>query len=224
VRVSEAAAADSDGARARRREELLDAADRAVHAIGPAASMVAIAAEAGITKPVLYRHFGDKSGLYRALAERHTGRLMELLRGALGGRDTTDVRASTEAVVDAYLGFIAERPATYLFLVRGEAAAAPEVRGHVEAFLGGFAAVLAAALRHALALPDDDPDPTPVVWSHAMAGAVQRAGDWWLDHPAVVDRPTLVASITDLLHGGFPARATRTSALTASPTSPAPSA
>ncbi|MGN6333456.1 MAG: TetR/AcrR family transcriptional regulator [Motilibacteraceae bacterium] len=220
--MSEAPTAELDDARARRREELLDAADRAVHAIGPGASMVAIAAEAGITKPVLYRHFGDKSGLYRALAERHTGRLMELLREALGGRDTTDVRAATEAVVDAYVGFIAERPATYLFLVRGEAATAPEVRGHVEAFLGGFAAVLAAALRHALALPDDDPDPTPVVWSHAMAGAVQRAGDWWLDHPDVVGRPALVASITDLLHGGFPARAARTGSPTPPSTHPAP--
>ena len=33
--------------------------------------MNVIAAEAGITKPILYRHFGDKGGLYRALAERH---------------------------------------------------------------------------------------------------------------------------------------------------------
>ena len=52
----------------RRRRELLEAADRVVLRDGPEASMNAIAAEAGITKPILYRHFGDKGGLYRALA------------------------------------------------------------------------------------------------------------------------------------------------------------
>ncbi|MGW1149090.1 TetR/AcrR family transcriptional regulator, partial [Streptomyces sp. NPDC002454] len=67
----------------RRRYELLEAADRVVLRDGPGASMNAIAAEAGITKPILYRHFGDKGGLYAALAERHTDGLLASLRAAL---------------------------------------------------------------------------------------------------------------------------------------------
>ena len=63
--------------------ELLEAADRVVLRDGPGASMNAIAAEAGITKPILYRHFGDKGGLYRALAVRHTDALLAALRAAL---------------------------------------------------------------------------------------------------------------------------------------------
>lgn len=66
-----------------RRRELLEAADRVVLRDGPQASMNAIAAEAGITKPILYRHFGDKGGLYRALAKRHTDALLSALRAAL---------------------------------------------------------------------------------------------------------------------------------------------
>lgn len=66
-----------------RRRELLEAADRVVLRDGPKASMNAIAAEAGITKPILYRHFGDKGGLYRALAKRHTDALLSALRAAL---------------------------------------------------------------------------------------------------------------------------------------------
>lgn len=66
----------------RRRRELLEAADRVVLRDGPSASMNAIAAEAGITKPILYRHFGDKSGLYAALAKRHTDALLGALRAA----------------------------------------------------------------------------------------------------------------------------------------------
>src|SRR3954469_13134032 len=67
----------------RRRRELLEAADRVVLRDGPQASMNAIAAEAGITKPILYRHFGDKGGLYAALAKRHTDALLDSLRAAL---------------------------------------------------------------------------------------------------------------------------------------------
>lgn len=67
----------------RRRRELLEAADRVVLRDGPQASMNAIAAEAGITKPILYRHFGDKGGLYAALAMRHTDALLDSLRAAL---------------------------------------------------------------------------------------------------------------------------------------------
>ena len=65
-----------------RRRELLEAADRVVLRDGPQASMNAIAAEAGITKPILYRHFGDKSGLYRALAKRHTDALLRRASGS----------------------------------------------------------------------------------------------------------------------------------------------
>ncbi|HEU4481075.1 MAG TPA: helix-turn-helix domain-containing protein, partial [Actinomycetota bacterium] len=54
--------------RTRRRIELLEAADRALRREGPLVSMNAIAAEAGVTKPILYRHFGDKGGLYQAIA------------------------------------------------------------------------------------------------------------------------------------------------------------
>ena len=56
--------------RACTRDQLLDAACRVIERTGPSASMQEMAAEAGITKPILYRHFGDKAGLLRALALR----------------------------------------------------------------------------------------------------------------------------------------------------------
>ena len=57
--------------KAARREELLEAAVRVIRQDGAGASMRAVAAEAGCTKPILYRHFGDKSGLYQAVADRY---------------------------------------------------------------------------------------------------------------------------------------------------------
>lgn len=82
---------------------------------GPDASMNAIAAEAGITKPILYRHFGDKGGLYRALAVRHTDALLANLATAL---DAPVLRRDrVEATLDAYLLAIEARPQVYRFLM-----------------------------------------------------------------------------------------------------------
>ena len=56
--------------RARRRAEMVQAAMDAVRAHGPGVSVAEIAAAAGITKPVLYRHFTDRADLQRAVGEQ----------------------------------------------------------------------------------------------------------------------------------------------------------
>jgi AcrR family transcriptional regulator len=57
---------------AERRELIVAAAERAFGRDGyDGASLDAIAADADVTKPVLYRHFGSKEELYVALLERH---------------------------------------------------------------------------------------------------------------------------------------------------------
>ncbi len=99
----------------RRRRELLEAADRVVLRDGPQASMNAIAAEAGITKPILYRHFGDKGGLYAALAKRHTDALLSSLRAALDA--PAERRERVEATLDTYLAAIEALPQVYRFLM-----------------------------------------------------------------------------------------------------------
>src|SRR6266511_236767 len=52
-----------------RRLELLEAAIEVIRREGPTASMDEIAAQAGITKPIVYRYFGDRAGVYQALAD-----------------------------------------------------------------------------------------------------------------------------------------------------------
>jgi len=116
----------------RTREELLDAAERVVLRDGPSASMNAIAAEAGITKPILYRHFDDKAGLYVALADRHIETLLERLRLAL--TRPLPRRERTEAAIDAWLRLVEGNPALYRFLVQRGQAEEPQVRDRVAMF------------------------------------------------------------------------------------------
>ena len=96
-----------------RREELLDAADRIVRAGGRDTSMEEIAAEAGITKPILYRHFGDKDGLHEALAERY----VELKEALLPAGKARGARERLAATIDAYLAYVEREPERYRFLL-----------------------------------------------------------------------------------------------------------
>jgi AcrR family transcriptional regulator len=185
-------------ARVARRESLLDAADRIVRRDGPAASMASIAGEAGISKPILYRHFGDKGGLYAALAERYTGELLTALQDALhAGRDRRD---RVERAVDAYLAAIERQPQVYRFLVRPDDSADGSVQAqrHVRSFTRRLAAQLADGIAAELGVPSS----RAAVWGHGIVGMVQSAGDWWLE-TAAVPRAELVRELTDLLFGAY---------------------
>jgi AcrR family transcriptional regulator len=182
-----------------RRAGLLEAADRVVQREGSAATMNVIAAEAGITKPILYRHFGDKSGLYRALAARHIEELLARLREALLTRG--GLAARTRATVDAYLASIEERPQIYRFLVERAAVEEPDVRGDVEGFVRRFGDELAVGIRNEPSLSGIS-EARAAVWAHGIAGMVQGVGDWWLDHPEV-PRASVVEELTGLLVAGF---------------------
>jgi AcrR family transcriptional regulator len=181
----------------RRRRALLDAADRIIRREGPEVSMASIAAEAGITKPILYRHFGDKSGLYQALAERHTRLLIDGVRAAF--RRPGEMRDRARAAVDTYLAAIAANRHLYGFLVHRAGAEDTATHGAMSTLIRGLGGELAELLLDEGRLRD------PVrghIWGHATVGMVQAAGEWWLDH-ADVPRGTVVDHIVDLLLAGL---------------------
>ena len=182
--------------RSARREELLAAADLVVQRDGASASMASIAAEAGITKPILYRHFADKSGLYAALAERHTDRLLIALTAALtAGRTPRD---RVRRTVEAYLETLEQEPQVYRFLVHSVEAA--PVQGQVRSFVRRLQEQLAAGIAAELGLPSGDV--RAAVWAAGIVGMVQAAGDWWLESQAL-SRAALSDALTDLLWGAY---------------------
>ncbi|MCX5408754.1 TetR/AcrR family transcriptional regulator [Streptomyces sp. NBC_00335] len=190
------------GAGERRRRELLEAADRVVLRDGPKASMNAIAAEAGITKPILYRHFGDKAGLYQALAVRHTDALLDSLRAALDA--PAERRSRVEATLDTYLAAIEARPQVYRFLMHpAEDSQAPE-RGfdvglHSAPLLRRLGEELAQVIGERVDLGPGG-ERLARVWGHGIVGMMHAAGDWWLgERPCA--RKELVSALTDLLWG-----------------------
>ncbi|MEV7236247.1 TetR family transcriptional regulator [Streptomyces sp. NPDC051020] len=186
-----------------RRRELLEAADRVVLRDGPKASMNAIAAEAGITKPILYRHFGDKGGLYRALAKRHTDALLSALRAALDA--PAERRQRVEATLDTYLAAIEARPQVYRFLMHPSDDPAPspeqgfDVGRHSAPLLRRLGEELALVIAERVDLGADSEEMARI-WGHGIVGMMHAAGDWWLgERPC--SRAQLVQSLADLLWG-----------------------
>ncbi|MET9623946.1 MULTISPECIES: TetR family transcriptional regulator [unclassified Streptomyces] len=185
-----------------RRRELLEAADRVVLRDGPRASMNAIAAEAGITKPILYRHFGDKGGLYRALATRHTDALLAALRAALDA--PADRRRRVEATLDTYLASIEAMPQVYRFLMHPaeetqQAEQGFDVGRHSAPLLRRMGEELGQVIAERIDLGPGG-DAQARIWGHGIVGMMHAAGDWWLgERPC--SRAELVRSLADLLWG-----------------------
>ncbi|AHH94374.1 TetR/AcrR family transcriptional regulator [Kutzneria viridogrisea] len=178
-----------------RREEFVDATIRALTKHGPEVGMDEIAAEAGVTKPVLYRHFADKSDLYLAVGHRGTEMLLERMRPALVDDGTPYERI--HRAVDAYLSTIEEHPALYHFVVRRSFADKPveqDVVSQDKQLIANTLARLLGDYLRAFELDSGGAEP----WAYAVVGMVQSAGDWWLERQSMT-RQSLTEYLTKII-------------------------
>ena len=161
--------------------------------------MTAIAAEAGVTKPILYKHFGDRGGLYRALAERYVHELFEELQRALAAEQEPEARIRT--TIDTYLAFIENDQEAYRFLMHRAVSERPEAQETVAGFirqLGDEIAIVMGDELKRLGLDSGGAEP----WAHGMVGMVHLAGDRWLEH-RTMSRERLVDYLSALVWKGL---------------------
>jgi AcrR family transcriptional regulator len=160
--------------------------------------MDALAAGAGISKPVLYRYFADRQQLRLAIGQRLTAGLVEALRPALA--QVRGERAAVTLAVDAYLALIEAEPALYGFVAnrpgpRGEGDVVADTADTISAAL---ASVIGDRLRE-LGL-----DAGPALpWAHGLVGCLRAVGDWWLRTQRPMSRDALTEYVTTLLWGGI---------------------
>src|SRR3954462_12066421 len=103
---------------AERRQQLLDVALEAFSAQGfTQTSMNDLAEAAGVTKPVLYQHFGSKRDLYLELLDDVGNRLMEEITKATASAEGP--RQQVEAGFAAYFRFVSNQPAAFRLLFGG---------------------------------------------------------------------------------------------------------
>lgn len=152
--------------RAARREQILDAATRAFARAGFAATKLEdVAAEAGITQVILYRHFESKSDLYRAVLDRAIARIDE----KVGVEDFDDT--STPALLRA----AAEDPDGYRLVFR-HAAREPEFRELTDRYRDDATELTSRLLAERI------PDKAWLAWTAQLVpGFVHDAVIAWLD-------------------------------------------
>ena len=102
-----------------RRAQLLDSALEVFVAQGyHAAAMDDIAERAGVSKPVLYQHFGSKLELYLALLDRSCERLLAVVAQALAS--TTDNAERVTAAVGSFYDFVSSASAEFRFVFESD--------------------------------------------------------------------------------------------------------
>nr|WP_202501620.1 TetR/AcrR family transcriptional regulator [Streptomyces sp. SID5785] len=160
---------------------MLDVAAAEIGRVGYAGlSLGAVAAAAGVSKPLVYGYFGSKDGLYVACVERAAAVLGDAIDVAISGPATLDMAHRTLAAI-----FTALEPRPHDWKVvydqshpaEGPAAdAACAARGRIgEQAERGVAAFLTD---RGLTDPEDR-SAMVAAWTGVVAALV----DWWLRHP-----------------------------------------
>lgn len=187
-----------------RREELVQAALRAITQHGPGVGVDEIAAAAGTSKTALYRHFADKEQLYLAVADRVSRRILRDLAAAAAQHDRP--RAALGAVIATYLRLVEHDPDVYWFVTRGAGAVATTadpLSGLTQAVSAEFARAITRQLRAAGLDPA-----TAEPWAHGLVGMVRAAADHWMSTPVPAGgtrtpADVLAGQLTALAWGGL---------------------
>jgi AcrR family transcriptional regulator len=160
-----------------RRQQLLDVARALFAEKGfDGASIEEIAHRAGVSKPVVYEHFGGKEGIYAVVVDREMDELLTSITASLS--EGIDPRALLEKAASALLDYVDTSTDGFRILVRDSPVASAtgtfssllsDIASHVEHILGlhfssrGYDAKLAA------------------LYAQALVGMVALTGQWWLD-------------------------------------------
>jgi AcrR family transcriptional regulator len=181
--------------RVARRAEFVEAALRALDEHGPDLAMEDVAVAAGVTKPVLYRHFEDKADLYVALGQRGTEILFSRLVPAINAELAPVPRI--RMALNAFFTVIEEHPNLYRLLARGPFTEKPADADFVAEDKELIATALTALLGDYMRMLGMDSGAAEP-WAYGIVGMVQNTGEWWLERRSM-SRDSVVEYLTQII-------------------------
>ena len=142
-----------------------------------AASMEEVAREAGVSKPVVYEHFGGKEGLYAVVLDREISTVVDhVVRGISQG----GARERFSGAVVQFLAYAQERPDGFAVLTRDpprEQARGGIAQGVAE-LSDRVGEVFAQELKRVCPHPK-----LSGLYANALIGMVTQVGHWWMENP-----------------------------------------
>lgn len=180
-----------------RREQLIDVGRRLFAAKGfEAVTIEEIAAKAGVSKPVVYEHFGSKDGLYAVVVDREMNYLLGTVTQALTAEHPREL---LEQAGLALFDYIEGRTDGFRVLIRDSPVATST--GNFASLLSDVATQVEARLA-AEFRARDFPSKFAPMYAHMLVGMVALTGEWWLD----VRKPKkseVVAHVVNLAWNGI---------------------
>jgi AcrR family transcriptional regulator len=183
-----------------RREQLLDVGRSLFAERGyDGTSVEEVALRAGVSKPVVYEHFGGKEGLYAVVVHREVERLLTSFTGALSARSP---KRLLEQATLALLTYVADESDGFRILVRESPVPLADS--------GGFATIIsdvASQVEHILAAEFAARGFLTTLaglYSQALVGQVALVGQWWLDNRSP-GRDEVAAHLVNLAWNGLSA-------------------
>lgn len=156
-----------------RRAQLMEVGRSVFAAQGYEASIDDIAMKAGVTKPIIYEHFGAKEGLYAAIVDRELDTLVERVSQSIS-RGTA--RQRFEGAVLAFMTYTRDQPAGFAVLTR-EAPSSQGRRG-LTRVIDDLAERVDDLFRSEFKRAGYDPGLSPI-YANALVGMVTQVGQWW---------------------------------------------
>ncbi|WP_406420273.1 TetR/AcrR family transcriptional regulator [Streptomyces sp. NBC_00873] len=159
-----------------RREQLLDIgrtlfADKGFEGT----SVEEIAARAGVSKPVVYEHFGGKEGLYAVVVDREMRQLLDMVTSALTAGHPREL---LEQAAFALLDYIERYTDGFRILVRDSPVA--QSTGTFASLISDIATQVEDILGLEFKARGFDPKLAPL-YAQALVGMVALTGQWWLN-------------------------------------------
>lgn len=184
--------------RLQRREQLIGIGRSLFAAHGfDAVSVEEIASEAGVSKPVIYEHFGGKEGLYQVIVDRETKALYELLEEKV--HPALPPRAALEGSILALLDYIEVNPDGFGLMVHQS----PEVisGSHFSTIMSDMGDHLTELLAAYFDHLGFDAATAPL-YAQMLAGTVGTMGQVWANDRTPA-KEVLAAHLVNLMWNGL---------------------
>jgi AcrR family transcriptional regulator len=156
-----------------------------------------IAAAAGVSKPVIYEHFGSKEGLYTQVVDFEFRILLASINDALA--DEAKPRVLVEQAALALLTYIEERTDGFRILMRDAPPSQPE---------GAFSTLLSHVTERVEHILSDEfarrgfSAADGAMYAQMLVGMVAMTGQWWQDSRQP-DKRAVAAHLVNLAWNGL---------------------
>ena len=143
-----------------------------------AATLEEIAERAGVSRPIVYSHFGDKNGLFEAVVGREVEQVQAVVTRAIAGPG--EPRELIEKGLRAFFAYVQDEPDGHAVLTRDAPVHLSD--SGLGVVLDGLAGRVTEVIAQAMETFELNPAPAPI-YANALIGLGAHVGRWWRGHP-----------------------------------------